>query len=520
MLKNTYRIFTCAAFILIASCDGTKTTEDVNVTDITSAWIIKNAVIYDGSGGLPIDADVRIKNGLIDSIGIFDPIDGEIVWDAKRLVLSPGFIDPHSHHDSKLMDNLAPASVLAQGITTIVSGMDGYASEFGAPFVSVKNVFAHFEKNTPAINLAFFGPHNTYRSLVMKDDYKRPATEQETEQMKNLLLGDLNAGALGLSTGLEYEPALYSDTQEIIALAKLASEHGGKYSSHIRSEDVKVTEAFDEVIRIAREANIPANISHIKLAMYDLYGDSTKVIEKLNAARAEGLDITADIYPYDGWQSTLSILIPSRDYSDRAAAEYALKSIAAPSTIIFARYEGKPEYIGKTLQQIADEANVDPVDMLMKLLQNADENDLDESIIGRNISEVDIQNFMKWPFTAITTDGGIDDRHPRGQGTYARVLARYVRDKNVLSLSEAIKKMTSLPAQNLGIKNRGMIKEGYAADLVVFDPVAVQDHATFEDPIKYSTGVSGVWVNGELVWDNGKATSVRPGQIIRREGQK
>jgi N-acyl-D-amino-acid deacylase len=254
--------------------------------------------------------------------------------------------------------------------------------------------------------------------------------------------------------------------------------------------------------------------------MYDLYGDSTKVIEKLNAARAEGLDITADIYPYDGWQSTLSILIPSRDYSDRAAAEYALKSIAAPSTIIFARYEGKPEYIGKTLQQIADEANVDPVDMLMKLLQNADENDLDESIIGRNISEVDIQNFMKWPFTAITTDGGIDDRHPRGQGTYARVLARYVRDKNVLSLSEAIKKMTSLPAQNLGIKNRGMIKEGYAADLVVFDPVAVQDHATFEDPIKYSTGVSGVWVNGELVWDNGKATSVRPGQIIRREGQK
>jgi len=521
MLKNIKTIFILAIGLAsVFSCSLNQV--EVKPLDTSSSWLIKNALIYDGSGSDPYRGDIRIRAGTITEIGALSANDspaheGENIWDAQGMALSPGFIDPHSHHDSKLMEQPAPASLLAQGITTIISGLDGYSSKFGGSHISIADNLAHFEENPAAINLGYFGPHNNYRSQVMGADYKRPATDAEISRMGDLLTSDLEAGALGLSTGLEYEPAMYSTTSEVVALAKIAATAGGRYSSHIRSEDVKVAEAFDEVFTIAREANIAANISHIKLAMYELYGSSVEFIEKLNSAREEGLDITADIYPYDGWQSTLSILIPSRDYYDRTAAEYALTSIAAPSTIIFAHYEGRPEYTGKTLEEIAITEGVDAVDLLMVLLQRADRDDLDESIIGRNIGEKDIENFMKWPFTSITTDGSIDGRHPRGQGSFAKVLARYVREEGVLSLPEAIRKMTSLTASNLGLSHRGEIKQGYAADIVVFDPDKIADHATFDDPLQYSTGVKAVWVNGELVWEDDKETGARPGQIVRRE---
>lgn len=484
---------------------------------MSSDWVIKNALIYDGTGVDPFNGDVHIVNGEIVGVGIFDATAKGRRWDAHGLALAPGFIDPHSHHDSKLMKNPAPASALAQGITTIVSGLDGGSTTFGEPFVSIGHSMSIFEQNPAALNLAYFAPHGTYREIVMGADSKRAATSDQIGQMKAMLERDLNFGALGLSTGLEYEPSLYSTTDEVIALAIVAAKYGGKYTSHIRSEDVKVSEAIEEVLTIARTAKIPANISHIKLAMYELFGQSSVVIKKLNAAREEGLDITADIYPYDGWQAPMEILMPARNYSDRTAAEYALKSIASPSSITITHYDGEPTYIGKTLEQLANEKKVDPADLLMNLLLRAEKEGLTERVIGRNISEQDIENFMKWPFTAITTDGGIDDSHPRGQGTYPRVLARYVRDKGVLSLSEAIRKMTSLPAKNLGISNRGIIRYGFAADLVLFDPELIQDHATFDNPLQYSTGIEAVWVNGELVWDKGKVTDARPGQIIRRE---
>ncbi len=484
-----------------------------------STWLIDNVEIYDGSGGDNYSADIRIENGLISAIApVIEPRAGERIWKAEGYVISPGFIDPHSHHDSKLMQNAAPASVLAQGITTIVSGLDGSLSKFGESFVSVADNMAVLEQSPVAINVAFFAPHNNYRVAVMGEDYKRLASGSEIRQMSKLLAQDMEAGALGLSTGLEYEPAIYSNTEEVIALAKVAASYGGKYSSHIRSEDVAVTEAFEEVITIAREAGIPANISHIKLAMSALFGDSPAVLTRLNAARAEGLDITADIYPYDGWQSTLAILIPSRDFTDRAAAEFALTSIAAPTTIIFTRHERDPSYIGKTLAEVAEQEKIDPVDLLMKLLQTSKKEGKHISIIGRNIGEQDILNFMRWPYTAFTTDGGIDDRHPRGQGTFPRVLGRYVRERSALSLTSAIRKMTSLPAKNLGLLNRGLIKVGHAADLVVFDASSIIDHATFDDPIQYSSGVKAVWVNGVLVWENDAETGSRSGQVLRRKG--
>jgi len=502
-------------FLFLISCGEQNTLLDENTA--TSVWIIKNAAVYDGLGSDPVSADVRLENGIIAGIGAFTAGPGESIWQANGLALSPGFIDPHSHHDTKLMQQLAPGSALGQGITTIVSGLDGGASSFGAPFVSVAHNFSIFQASPAAINLAYFAPHDTYRELVMGDDFKRAATDQEIEQMKQMLRRDLEAGALGLSTGLEYEPSLYSVTEEVIALAVVAAEYGGKYSSHIRSEDIKVSEAIDEVLTVARAANIAANISHIKLAMYAIHGNAANVLQTLDRARSEGLDITADIYPYDGWKAPMAILMPERDYTDRAAAEFALHSIAAASSITISDYQGEPSYAGKTLEELAIEKEMDPVDLMMQLLQDAEQNNLNERVIGRNINEQDMQTFMKWPFTAITTDGGIDDSHPRGQGTFSRVLATYVRDERLLTLSEAIRKMTSLPAHNLGIYDRGILKQDLAADLVLFDPDTIQDHATFEDSLQYSTGIEAVWVNGELVWDKGKVTEARPGRVIRRQ---
>jgi len=510
---RAFSISACLVFLL--SCSEQNGSPD----DFAAAtvWIIKDALVYDGLGNDPVTADVRVDNGIISGIGDFTAQSNDKVWQANGLALSPGFIDPHSHHDTKLMQQLAPKSALAQGITTIVSGLDGGASSFGAPFVSIEHNFQLFQENPAAINLAYFAPHDTYREIVMEDDFKRAANEEELESMRQMLRRDLEAGALGLSTGLEYEPSLYSLTEEVIELAKVAASYGGKYSSHIRSEDVKVTEAIDEVLTIARGANISANISHIKLAMYALHGDAESVLEKLDRARSEGLDITADIYPYDGWKAPMAILMPERDYGDRAAAEYALSSIAAASSITISDYEGQPSYAGKTLEGLAAEKEMDPIDLMMRLLQRAERDDLNERVIGRNIGQADIETFMQWPFTAITTDGGIDDSHPRGQGTFSRVLATYVRDKQVLTLSEAIRKMTSLPAHNLGIADRGILQQGFAADLVLFDPASIQDHATFDDSLQYSTGIDAVWVNGELVWDKGDVTDARPGQLIRRQ---
>lgn len=501
-------ILVVIAIILLGACSENKVNDTIKPG--TDSLLIQNAVLYDGSGAASFKGDLRVQKGVIVSVGDLAPLDGEEIWDAKGLALAPGFIDPHDHYITKLQQQSAPASVLAQGITTITAGVDGETA------IPIKDMFAAFEKNPAAVNMAAFGPHSNYRSAVMGDDYRRAATPAEIDQMIKLFQADLDEGVLGLATGLEYDPAVYSKTSELITLCKVAARVGGRYTSHIRSEDINFYPALEEVINIAREAHIPANISHIKLAMAALWGQSPNVVGILNAARAEGLNITADIYPYDGWQTTMRVLLPARNFDDRTAYEYALKSIALPSTIILSQYEPNPSYIGKTLAVISREEGLNPVDMLMKMVKVTMSGKKYERIIGRNIGEEDISHFMQWPFTSISSDGSIDDHHPRGQGAFPRVLAKYVREKGVLSLSEAIRKMTSLTAQTLGLTDRGALKAGYAADLVLFDPETITDHGTFIEPIQYATGVKAVWVNGALAWQDGKATANRPGQILRR----
>lgn len=479
------------------------------------AWLIKGALVYDGSGRPGQQLDVRVVNGKIAKIAPdLQPRGDERIRHADGLVLAPGFIDPHSHHASSLARTPAPASVLAQGITTVVAGVDGKAD---AP---VGTLFSQLRARPAAVNVAAFGAHNFYRGTVMGRDFRRDATDAEVERMRGLLIEDMKAGALGLSTGLEYDPAIYSSTAEIITLAREAAARGGRYSSHIRSEDVAFDAAIGEFLEVAEKARIPAHLSHIKLAMSARWGDAGKVLARLDAARAKGLQITADIYPYDAWQAPLEVLLPQRNFESRAAYEQVLTTIARPESIRIAEYSPDTSLVGKTLQEIAQARGVDAAGALQGLMQTAIARGTLPWGIVSNIGEDDIRTFMRWPYASICSDGKVDDRHPRGQGAFPRVLARYVREQNVLTLEEAVRRMTSLTADSLGIRDRGRIAPDTWADLVLLDPRKVADTATFDAPINYAVGVAAVWINGVVTWLDGADTGARAGVPVSKHASK
>lgn len=515
MNSSSFRISIVCALLTVCSCSGENnvaSTADAGVEPAAvTAWLIEGATLYHGDGGPGVLGDLRIVDGMITEIGDLTPVDEETVWQAQGLALAPGFIDPHSHHVDDLSPNMASESVLAQGITTVVGGADGFSNR------PVVETFADFEAAPAAFNIALYGGHNTYRTTVMGEDYKRGARPEEIQRMRALLAADLEAGALGLSTGLEYEPGLYAETAEIVVLAKDTAAKGGRYSSHIRSEDIALFAAVDEFIEIARQAGIPAHYSHMKVAMSGSWGRSREILERLDAAREnEGVQITGDVYPYNGWQSTMQVLLPERDIHDRAAYEFALSEIANPEDIIFSRYSPEPSVVGKTLADVAVEQDRDPVDILMEMVQRAVAENGRELIIGRNIGEEDIRNFISWPHASITSDGGVDDRHPRGQGAFPRAIRLYVREFGLVSLGEMIHKMTGHTADLLGLTDRGRLDVGLAADIVLFDPETITDNGSFNNPVVYSTGIEAVWVNGELVWHDNAPTEARSGRALRR----
>lgn len=335
--------------------------------------------------------------------------------------------------------------------------------------------------------------------------------------MGSLLNAEMQAGALGLASGLEYEPGIHSQPDEVITLAKIAAAHGGRYISHVRSEDRWLEKALDEIIEIGRVTGMPVQISHIKLAIKSLWGRADEIIARLEAARNEGIDVSADIYPYEYWQSNIMVLIPSRDLHNRAEFEFALKELAPPEGVWLTHFDPQPEYVGMGLPEIAKLRDTDPVTALMQLAaESVGHGDGADWIIGTSMLEEDIQTLLKWPHTNICTDGSLDDLHPRGSGTYPRVLGRYVREQGVLGLTEAIHKMTGLAAQHMGLRTRGVIRPGAVADLVLFDPDTVIDNATPDDPQALSSGITTVWVNGKVVFDQGAGSGLRPGRVIRR----
>jgi N-acyl-D-amino-acid deacylase len=471
--------------------------------------VIRNAVVVDGTGAAARQVDVRLVGSKIAEVGRLTPAAGEQAIDAGGLTLAPGFIDTHSHHDRGLFEQPGALAATSQGITTIVVGQDG-----GSAFPLAK--FLDGVAASPvAVNIASYVGHGTLRRQVLGTDYRRHATNSELEKMRELLRTEMQAGALGLSTGLEYDPGIYSASGEVIALAKDVAKAGGRYMSHIRSEDRDFWQAIGEVITIGREARLPVHVSHMKLAMRSLWGQGDKLIQTLDRARADGIQLTADIYPYTYWQSGATVLFPKRNYDDRAEADLVLREVVAPEGLLFTTFPPNPGYAGKTLAQIASLRSTDPATTLLAMIKEAEAAGVSASVVATSMDEADVERLMQWRFANICSDGALGGGHPRGFGTYPRVLGRYVRDRRVLTLEEAIRKMTSLAAANAGVTNRGVIAPGNFADVVLFDPRTVIDRATTSEPQAVSTGIKRVWVNGIVVFEDGAATGSRPGHALR-----
>ena len=471
------------------------------------ATVIQNASVIDGTGRAPQRVAVRIDADRIVAVGQLTPTAGERVVDAKGLTLAPGLIDTHSHHDRGLSDRRDALAMVSQGVTTIVVGQDGGGINLAA-------LFARLDSQPVAVNVASYAGHGSIRGRVMGDDFKRPATPAEVERMKALLRIEMDAGALGLSTGLEYDPGIYSSPDEVLALAKVAADAGGRYISHIRSEDRDFWKALDEIITIGRVNHMPVQVSHIKLGMKDLWGKADSLIHVLDRARASGVQVTADIYPYTFWQSNLGVLYPKRNFADSAETDFVLAHVSGADDIIFNSFPAHPEDAGKTLAQVASLRGTTNSKTLMNLL--AEPRGSSAGIVARGMSDADVERLVQWPFANVCSDGQSTGLHPRGFGSFSRVLGPYVRDKKLFSLEEAVRKMSSLAAANVGLQNRGRIAPGYFADLVLFDPAVVADRADFGKAQAQAVGINTVWVNGRIVFQDGKATAVYAGRVLKR----
>jgi len=396
--------------------------------------LIIDARVVDGTGAPARRASVRVVADRITELGELTRRSSERVVDASGLVLAPGFIDTHSHHDRGLFEQLDAKAAVSQGITTIVVGQDGGSDH------PLDGFFVRLASSPASVNVASYAGHGTLRRRVMGTDFKRVATPSEVARMVDLLRVDMKAGAIGLSSGLEYDPGIYSDPSELIALAKGVAPFGGRYISHVRSEDRTFWKAIDEAITIGREARIPVQISHLKLAMRSLWGQTGRLVKMLDDARASGVEVTADIYPYTYWQAGMTVLFPSRDFENREAAEFALTEVTSPEGLLIARFAANRSYEGKTLAAVATLRGLDPPRVMMDMIR---ESKGDVGIVATGMDERDVVALTKWPFANICSDGMSTGGHPRGHGAFTRVLGRYVREQGALTLEEAVRKMTA-----------------------------------------------------------------------------
>jgi N-acyl-D-amino-acid deacylase len=480
--------------------------------------LVVNAVVVDGTGAPGRRASVRIAAGRILAVGALAPTRGDRVVDARGLVLAPGFIDTHAHFEDSLFTRPDALPAVSQGITTIVVGQDG-----GHPH-PLGEFFGRLDREPAAVNVAGYAGHGTIRRLVLGDDFRRAASAAEVDSMGKFLAADLAAGALGLSTGLEYDPGIYSAPDEVLALARMTAAARGRYISHLRSEDRRFYSAVSELITIGREAGLPVQLSHAKLAMRSLWGSAPKLLERLDSARKIGVDVTLDVYPYTYWQSTITVLFPQRNFGDSNEAELVLKEVAAADGIRFTDAADR-SLVGRSIAEIAHDAGEAPVVTLLRLAQRGDSLERasagDEylGIIGTSMAEQDIEAILRWPHANVCSDGASGGGHPRGYGAFPRVLGRYVRERKVLSLEEAVRKMTSLSAAHMGLTDRGTIAPGRRADLVLFDPKTVADRSTPDHPTAVAAGIVRVWTNGVEVYRDGRASGARPGKVLRRGSQ-
>jgi N-acyl-D-amino-acid deacylase len=493
-----------ASCLIFGGCAGPKEPPS------TRSTVIVNAQIADGTGASLRAASVRIVGDRIQNIGTFEPQSNDTVIDATGLVLAPGFIDVHNHSDDEIGKQPLAQSQIAQGITTIVLGPDGYSPYPVGPWLEARR------RDPAALNLAVVVGHASIREQVMHKDFRRAATPAEVERMAQLVDEAMSQGAIGVSSGVEYDVASYSTTDELVAVAQASARRGGFYMTHIRDEADKSFAALDEEIAIGERAHSPVQHSHIKLGTVNVWNKAQEYIRVIEAARARGLDFLADCYPYDAWHSNLKVLVPNKQYEDPVSVARALADIGGASHLTITEFAPNRSYERKTLEQLAHDAGVSPVEMYIRLVREGDAAGDEANVIGQSMTEADIKAFYQQPWVMVASDGGIDSSHPRGAGTFPRVLGVFVREKGWLTLPEAIRKMTALPAQRLGWKDRGVLREGAFADLVLFNPQTVRDRSTFAEPALLPAGIEKVFVNGELVWKENKATGARPGRVLPR----
>ncbi|HEV2021244.1 MAG TPA: D-aminoacylase [Terriglobales bacterium] len=482
--------------------------------------LLQNAVVYDGTGRPGFRADVRIDGERIVAVAPhLKPRPGEAVRDVYGLALAPGFVDMHSHADARILELPTADNVIRQGITTVLVGQDG-----ASPY-PLADFLGRLEKAPPALNVASMAGHGTLREQAMgrDKDLLRPSTAAELEKMRGLLDQEMQAGAFGLSSGLEYDAGHFATTDELVELAKVAHRYGGFYISHVRDEGNGVFDSFREAIGIGRRAHVPVEISHIKLATTpNWHLARSKMPEIFRLARTQGVDLKADVYPYTFWQSELRVIVLDRDYFNPEKVAKAIAENGGAENLRFTRYQPDLELSNKTLKEFADHWQVAPAEAFMRIVRETmpgpDGKSREDDILGTSMVEDDLRWFLAHPRIMFCTDGEIRGKHPRSAGAFPRILGPYVRDQKVLPLAAAIHKMTALPAAQLGLADRGRIAPGYWADLVLFDPAQVRDASTVESPDAPPDGIVGVMVAGQWVVEQGQVTGARPGKVLRHHG--
>lgn len=529
--------------------------------------LIRGGTVYDGGGGAPRAADLGIRGGAIAAVGDLEGATAPTVLDARGLAVAPGFINMLSWSNESLIADGRGQSEIRQGVTTQVLG-EGWSMgpadaairqrmraeqadiKYDVEWATLREYLAFLQRRGIAQNVASFVGAATVREHVLGLGDRKP-TADELDRMRQLVESAMRDGALGVGSALEYAPGYYADTEELIELCKVAARSRGKYITHIRSEGERLLEGIDEAIRIGRAARIPVEIYHLKAAGQGNWGKMDAAIARIEAARAEGLAVTANMYPYTAAAAPLVACIPPwameggeaalrrrlrdpearrrvlADIRDKADWPNFYRNAGSPDRIVpigFKTGELKPLQ-GKSLARIATDRGRDPVETLLDLLVE------DESAIGAAYfvtAEENIRKVVALPWVSFGSDEqaqapeGVFLKsvpHPRAYGCFARVLGRYVRDEKLLTLEEAIRKLTSLPATNLGLEKRGLLAGGYFADVVVFDPGTVGDRATYEQPHQYAAGVKHVLVNGVPVLKDGEPTDARPGRALSGPGR-
>jgi len=528
--------------------------------------IITKGRIIDGAGNPWFLADVGVKDGKILEISSLTSWHAERVIDAEGCIVSPGFIDMHSHSDFAPLINPYMESKVRQGVTTEVVGNCGFSAaplnEFlreeilkTSPMLREANVeldwstmdgyMKRVERNGVSLNVAPLVGHGSIRSLVLQFEKRKP-TGEELDEMRLILAQAMGEGAFGMSTGLIYPPGCYAGTEEIVELCKGVAGFGGLYSSHIRGEEIQLLESVEEAIEIGEKARVSVEISHHKAAGKRNWGKVRKSLKMIEEARSRGVDVTCDVYPYTAGSFGLDSVLPPHAHEggveklverlrnleirEKLKGEmmkgvgewHSMAEVVGWENIMIAYCKGHPEYEGKMISEIAKEKNLDSFDFVFDLIV---EETASVSVVLFSMSKDDVYTVLKSPFSMVGSDSSaratygilsVGKPHPRAYGTFPRVLGRYVREEKMLMLQEAVRKMTSFAAQKLGLKDRGLIREGMWADITIFKPDKVMDKATFADPHQYPEGIEYVMVNGKIVIEKGEHTKETPGKVLRR----